>query len=451
MRRVRLRASKNPWTAISPEATHDRNVIGNNVGNLVYGHAAHRTLTTSTTEVEANGYAATHREARTINDEYDVFVVPLANALRPSFTTHLERLTDLIKALKVPVVVLGIGAQTSTSNDLSRLEPLAEVVKPFISAVLDRSATIGVRGEVTAAYLNGLGFHDVDVIGCPSMFMWGADLPVPRQPASIDSTSAVTVTVSPYVKQMGPIVDHHLDAYPQLDYVAQDRDTLERMLWGPRGSDEGESSGTPVYLNHRLFREQRAKFFVDPWTWFDHLRTRDVVFGTRIHGTISAVVSGTPAVLLAHDSRTLELARYHEIPHRLVTKLPSNIDVADLYAEADFGPMISGHAARFSTYLDFLAKNGLDSVFAPGESPDAFDARVAAAAFPRAVEAPPPGSEALQRRLRRLYDASAAEARKQRKASGDPAVRSPAPRARTPRSRIRVAAESARESLRALR
>jgi Polysaccharide pyruvyl transferase len=458
VRKIRLRASKDPWTVMTPESMQMRNVFGGNVGNLVYGHAAHRTLTTSTTQVEANGYAATADETRLINENYDVFVLPLANAFRTSFVPELIRLTRMINKLKVPVVVLGVGAQTTTTGDFDRLAPLSKVVGKFVSAVLDRSATIGVRGEVTADYLNSLGFRDVEVIGCPSMYLWGQDLPTPRIPTTIDSTSKVTVTVSPYVVPMGPIVEHHLDTYPLLDYVAQDRTTLERMLWGPRRTDRKRTSDRPIYLSHRLFREQRARIFVDPWTWFDHLRTRDVVFGSRIHGTISAVVSGTPAVLLAHDSRTLELAEYHEIPYRLINEVPPDVDVRDLYAEADFGPMITNHKARFEDYLGFLARNGLDTVFAAGESPDDFDARVAAAKFPGAVGAPPPGSEVLQKRLRWLYDSTEAgevlpvkpdRKTQHRKPKTEP-TSVPDPSA-NPTSRLTAVAKSARGSLRGRR
>jgi polysaccharide pyruvyl transferase WcaK-like protein len=46
------------------------------------------------------------------------------------------------------------------------------------------------------------------------------------------------------------------------------------------------------------------------------MRETDFVFGSRIHGSIAAVLSGTPSYLLAHDARTLELARYFDLPHR---------------------------------------------------------------------------------------------------------------------------------------
>ena len=115
------------------------------------------------------------------------------------------------------------------------------------------------------------------------------------------------------------------------------------------------------------------------------MRDFDFVFGTRIHGNITALLAGTPAYVVAHDTRTLELSRYHEIPHRTVDELRPDLDAAELYDEADFGPFVAGHAARFRTYLDYVESHGLRHVFQPGEDPDAFERRIATVTFPPAV------------------------------------------------------------------
>ena len=89
------------------------------------------------------------------------------------------------------------------------------------------------------------------------------------------------------------------------------------MLYGsyPKGKrmNAVAAKGAPITLDHPLIRSDRVRFFLDPKTWFDHLAQYDFSFGTRIHGNIAALLAGTPALLLAHDSRTLELAEYHEI------------------------------------------------------------------------------------------------------------------------------------------
>ena len=52
---------------------------------------------------------------------------------------------------------------------------VANATKKFVRAVLNTTASIGVRGEFTFNYLRSLGFSskEVDVIGCLSMFLYG--------------------------------------------------------------------------------------------------------------------------------------------------------------------------------------------------------------------------------------------------------------------------------------
>jgi hypothetical protein len=171
----------------------------------------------------------------------------------------------------------------------------------------------------------------------------------------------------------------------------------------------------PTHTTHPLFQQRKVRFYVDPWPWIDDLREADLSFGTRIHGNITALLAGTPAYVFAHDSRTLELARYFEIPHRRMSDVPPDVDAADLYAEADYGPLNDGHAARFRTFTDYLAKHGLRHVFEPGEDPAAFDARLAATEFPAAVGytgVPPLGR--VRRETRRLAGLLRREARHRR-------------------------------------
>lgn len=153
MKRVLLRSKKDPFHIVGPGAAIEQNIFGNNAGNLIFSQASHKTLQTSGTEVVANGFRADAADAERINEEYDAFVVPLANAFRESFTGHLNNLSSLIEKLTIPVVVLGVGAQSDLDYSLDRMAPLDAPVKRFVTAVLNRSASIGVRGEFTESYL----------------------------------------------------------------------------------------------------------------------------------------------------------------------------------------------------------------------------------------------------------------------------------------------------------
>ncbi len=389
MKRILLRSPKNPFEVVSPRMAYERNLIGNNSGNLVFIHAAHKILATRDATIDHGGFSTAPRLAGSVNERYDVYVMPMANAFRPSYQAKLERITRFIEGLTIPVVILGVGAQSNTKYDLDRLRPIEPTVRRFVSAVLDRSPSIGVRGELTETYLRSLGFRDVEVIGCPSMFLHGDRLSVEKRLPALDRTARVSINVSTYVTAMGPVVMSHLERYPNLTYIAQDLASLGLLLRGEGrgGSDTMHDDPLPVHVGHPFFTQQRIRFYVEPWPWMNDLARADFSFGTRIHGNITALLAGTPAYVLAHDSRTLELARYFEIPHRLMSEVGADTDAAQLYAEADYSPTISGHAARFATFVDYLGRQGLEHVFAEGEDPTAFDRKIAATRFPPAVTA----------------------------------------------------------------
>jgi hypothetical protein len=385
MKQILLRARKEPFEVVPPEEALLRNMIADNAGNLLFSVAAHKILETDDTKVTADRFLIDLRHADRINERYDAYVIPLANAFRPTYEPILIRLTQLIRRLRIPVVVLGVGAQATLHYDTARLHAMEDSVRDFASAVLDRSPSIGVRGELTYDYLQGLGFRDVEVIGCPSMFINGDIMAVEKRLAALDETAKLAINVSPYVKRMGPVVRHHVERYPDITYIPQDIATLELLLWGDPDGGVDPAEDRPIHLAHPLFRDDKTRFFVDPWPWLRFLATRDFSFGTRIHGNIAALMAGTPAFVLAHDSRTLELVRYFEIPHRLMSDVEPDLDAAQLYEEADYGPLVRGHAARFETFTAFLARHGLDHVFAsPAPSPD-FETRMDATEFPAAV------------------------------------------------------------------
>ncbi|MDO9378598.1 MAG: polysaccharide pyruvyl transferase family protein [Nocardioidaceae bacterium] len=408
MTRILVRAHKSPFRVASVEETRQRNLIGDNTGNLVFSQSVFRLLSTSGTQIDAARFVRDNADA--INEGYDHVVIPLANAFRVSFANRLDLMSDIIEKLTIPVSIVGVGAQASLKGGFRKADGMTPQVTRFVRACLDRSPSIGVRGEFTADFLKGLGFgaDHVDVIGCPSMFMYGPDLHVEKKVDALDADSRLAFNVSPYVQKTGPLSLHHAQAYRNLVYMAQDHLTLELMETGtfPEVKQTWIDNGVPVYLDHPLVTQDRVRFFVDPRTWFDHLAGYDFSFGTRIHGNIAALLAGTPALVLAHDSRTLELADYHQIPRKAVSELKPDTDAAELYAACDWEPMNRGHQAKWDTFQQFLARHDLAHVYAEGQDASAFDARLAALELPPPVRtlmgAPPADLYAMKNELAAL-------------------------------------------------
>jgi hypothetical protein len=286
----------------------------------------------------------------------------------------LKSLTEVIRQLTIPVVVVGVGTQARLDSQFNHSDDLVQATREFMAAVLDRSAKVGLRGEVTRDYLAGLGFGDqhVEVIGCPSVYLRDEAGIVTKKVAAIGQDSLINLTLSPYVAQFADFANRAASQYPNLIYVAQRAEDLELMLWG-REFGASPNPKMPVHREHRLYREDRMRFFVDSRTWLDFNQTRDFSFGTRIHGSVMSLVAGTPATLVAHDSRTLEIARYHEIPYLPVNQLSRSDTVADLYERSDWTAFNAGKQRRFEVLTAFLEANGLEHIAQPGKANPAFD------------------------------------------------------------------------------
>jgi hypothetical protein len=389
MPQILIRAHKNPFTVADADTTYRQNLIGNNTGNLVFSQAVYRLLSAAGADVETSGLARSH--PRVINSRFDHVVIPLANAFRSTYLETLDALSNLIEQLSIPVTVLGVGSQASLKGVYKGADTVDPATTRFVRAVLNRSPSIGVRGDHTRDYLKSLGFGDehVKVIGCPSMFMYGPNLKVEKKVESLSYDSPIAFNVSPYVPEMGPLSLYAAEHFPNLVYMAQNIQTLELMLYGsyPKGKrmNAMAASGAPITLEHPLIRSDRVRFFLDPKTWFEHLAEYDFSFGTRIHGNIAALLAGTPALLLAHDSRTLELAEYHEIPHRTITSIEDDADPLSLYAECDWNRLNKAHPDRWDSFASFLGEHRLTHVYDDGQDPSDFDSRLAATEFPPPV------------------------------------------------------------------
>jgi hypothetical protein len=300
----------------------------------------------------------------------------------------------------MPVTVVGVGMQapidavdaetgyvrmgrtgSTRVADAGALARHDDVVRAFVAAVLAKSQSIGVRGDLTRNYLVSLGVDAdrVDVIGCPSLFTWGPGLQVDKPRRPLHRRSRVAVNIDHRVAGMGDLVERNAALYPRLTCIAQDSVSARVIITGRDEFDlNRHDARMPIHTGHPLFRAGRVAYFPSPWAWIEYMRRQRFAFGTRLHGNIAALLAGTPAHLLVHDTRTLELARYHGIPHSLLSEATTPPTAAELYERTDLAAFNAVHAERFDTYLRFLHRNGFSTVFDDGRDAGAFDRSIRA-------------------------------------------------------------------------
>lgn len=174
MKKILIRAGYTPLETLSTEQILCKNLIGDNVGNLVYAYGLFRTLMTSEdTEFVANRYQTATSKAGWINENCSMFILPFADMFRATSIIHMNNLAALVRKLTIPCVIIGVGVAVPLGSDFAKGNSYDETSKNLIDAVLEKSALIGVRGEQTGRYLEYLGYVEgrhFQVIGCPSMY-----------------------------------------------------------------------------------------------------------------------------------------------------------------------------------------------------------------------------------------------------------------------------------------
>ncbi|MFK4728231.1 polysaccharide pyruvyl transferase family protein [Agromyces mediolanus] len=406
--RILIRGGKPPHVPLAPEPSLARwgwGIFGANVGNTLFLESVYRAVNTPSSEVTVDSLYVelTKRPdeiAAEINERFDLYVIPLANAFRGAFLPSLKRLTAVISRLDIPVVVVGVGGQAEIGSAMSGSD-VDEATTEFVRAVLQRSSSVGVRGEDTARYLLSLGFgpDDVPVIGCPSLFDHAGDLVIREDDAELGPESPIAMNITPSAG-VEELVRHNTARYPRLTYIPQEHHELAMLLWGTDAA--AGHPELPLHTGHPLYQEDRIRFFLDPRTWLGFMREQRFAFGTRIHGTIAALAAGTPGVLLAHDARTLELARYHRIPHRLLAD--GELDAARLHAAASFDDFNGFMPEAFRRYVYFLSQNGVPNIHQPGEANPEYAELLDAVAFPPGVRTFANESTPFERELLRKLE-----------------------------------------------
>jgi hypothetical protein len=411
-----IRAGKNPFLAASAIETLDSNLTMTNVGNLLFQHAFIRSIHSADTNViTVQDQVMPDETIDKINKNIDAVYLPFANAFRPTFRGGLHNWIQMIDKIKVPVVVVGIGAQCATDNALLELAPINDDVRLFCNNVLSKSQSIGVRGEFTANYLNDLGIKNVDIVGCPSMFYHGKHLPqaalrLPEEmakiafnfsPQSPANLGAVNTHVDHELTEIRSLMRHMPDT--TFDYFAQDTSELAHQIWGTKQVTLSSMCDELAHV--------RTRYPVDVHQWITDLQAYDLSIGTRIHGCIAAVLAGIPSVMLCHDSRTRELAQWFDLPRLDKSDGAYSLTVDRISECLQASKMQAVFQDRYQTYIGFLKKNKIAHYLEQNTGGQtgfaSYDGKINLTNFPATLDNKPENFDLLNEKINFLYQAMA--------------------------------------------
>ncbi len=366
--RILMRGAIDPMIDMNPAKFIIENHTGGNIGNMIFTNSIARTLLTDKNTtidyVDLRKQKLNDAYASFVNETYDYFLIPLANAFKTTNYDELMIITKFVKKLKIPCCIIGVGIQRTISKArFSEVYPHCDEAKAMVAAVLEKSPMIGVRGELTGEFLQDLGFlpeKDFTVIGCPSMFTYGDTLPEIK-PTVLNENSVISFNSKVEFEKLEgyrPFVEfakRNMELFPNMVYVQQQIDDV-RMIYLDSIKQELRAS--------KNYDVSKAISFTNIPAWIDYFRENvDFSFGSRIHGNVAAILAGVPSVAVPFDRRVLELAEYHNIPYLKVKPLSEKKTLYDVFEQADFSSVHRGHKERFSHYLDFLHTLGLDTIY----------------------------------------------------------------------------------------
>ncbi|BCN31787.1 polysaccharide pyruvyl transferase family protein [Anaeromicropila herbilytica] len=371
MRRILMRSGMSPFENLDPVHIMLNNSIGGNVGNLIYAYSLYRNLTTEDTVIEADHYIVDPSKANEINENYDAYIIPLADAFREDFVTELRNYTKLIEQLTIPVFVIGVGLRASIEPKLEEGFPFDDDVKKFVTVVLHHSGIIGVRGQITADYLSRLGFkegRDHMVIGCPSMYTFGSELKIRETSITRDSKVSINNSkLSP--KNVLTFIKRSTEEFPDHYFIPQWLKEMKLTYLGISNAGK-PTPNYPYTITDKLYQEGRVLYFYNAPTWINFLKTVDLSFGARFHGNIAATIAGTPSIIIPKDARMRELAEFHKLTYIFSNDITDQTNIWNVIEKADFQSPCKVQAQNFMTFLEFLNRNGIDHIYKNTLTPD---------------------------------------------------------------------------------
>lgn len=278
-----------------------------------------------------------------------------------------------IEALDMPVLCIGVGAQAEKERPI--LLPTEN--RRVWQAISDRTPSIGVRGAFSAETLHRNGIHNVEIVGCPSMFR-GLDREMklrhtPGGPKrvtfslrrEIGSTYAVdpvafAATQKRIIAKLNLVCDLYLSCHGEPEEKAfffrapRHMEAARAKLVAEGWFDEVTGATLTKLYENRLY------YVGAPGDYDVYAPQFDAALGYRVHAVLPAVAVGVPGVLFSYDTRSRELAETFDLPI-FSPEAFERQTLAQALAPERFDRFQSLFPERYDRMKAFIEKNGVKS------------------------------------------------------------------------------------------
>lgn len=313
--------------------------IDGNTGNIVYDYSIQHTIKCkflARDEMTEKAY------------EYQNFIVTdfiwIREGIDRAQETKFEYVMNVVK--DKPIICLGVGLQAPYQKSDFKIHQ--ETLR-VLSELSERSV-LGVRGYYTAEILNKFGIKNIQVIGCPSLYLY-SDYSNNIQNHYTDSLKAVSnyKTLSKSLKS---------EDYKILSYLAKKTDFIEQTpCYFPNVIYQNLSDELKVFLF------QKKHIFFDFEDWFSFLKDYNFSIGARFHRNVISILSGIPALFLTFDSRTKEMTDFFYLPSLDVSQMDLEKSLDYYYEMADYSQFKRNFPKLLDNFAEFCIKNHLEMQF----------------------------------------------------------------------------------------
>lgn len=336
---------------------------GNNTGNYAFWHGLSQLIDGEFIRV----YWTSRPEE--LAGKLDVLVISAANFLRDG--SNLKALANIVKGLDIPVLCVGLGAESQTEQ---KIPTLMEGTVEFLQELSARCNTFGVRGEFSKKVCEHYGIENATVLGCPSIFIntnvnlgktiskkWNK--PISRfATASASRKPNLEITEKRLIEEVKNRDGGYILQRPEALFklALNEELTTTELDYVKKFADFTQM---PVY-EFASFLRSKGLVFSSSQSWLDYVRHCSHTVNARIHGTILPMMAEVPSIGVTHDTRTRELVETLKVPN-ITTKAFSEYvgSLEDLFNTLGFDAEVFDDNRRdlAKQYLDLFTAFGLRS------------------------------------------------------------------------------------------
>lgn len=330
-----------------------------NIGSKLWYQGLISEISTDDNEIT---YYDQKMEQEEINEKFDMVIYPMANIFSKEFSTYIDELSNFLKKIKIPVFIISCGVQADSYEDLNDLvKSTGNVSKRFISTIYKTGGQFALRGWFTAEFFKKSGFDNPAVVGCPSLYQLGRNLKITKKEVDLShfkpSFNGKFDVIKDYLNRFDNSVfydqDHFYDYLYNPNYYSGNsikRDCLKFLKFSPYSLDIA-----------KLIVNDRLKLIADMWDWQNSFYSENInfSFGSRIHGSVIALLSRISDVVVGFDSRTREMAEFYNIPCVGSFDEVKPQSLYKFYENLDFSNFNKKFDALYNDFENFLIKNNI--------------------------------------------------------------------------------------------